>query len=584
MASKKIQNEFVFNGNEFERDYSDFKIDWYKIKGKWKIVNALDCVLELSRQSKFSVNFWDKAKSPLRYLKKELGLSEMQCIIIACMVESGTPESWRSLGNYFGISRLTMMTYSEDIEALIPKGWLVRASTYEEGRHYQAFGLAHGVVTALRKNQVFVPEKLDGLSLQKFIERLELFFEDKDDPMNANKQEIMEWLDIFIEKNLHLDLCKILVEITELEEKLFFLMVLLDYCDYADSEGEGLYINNLTQRLPSHFFNKRLLYNIHNGELSVFKNHYVEFECIDGIVNNERFLLSEKIKDEVLEGFVPSRCKCQENQRKMDSFLVKQETIKEKNLYYNPDEQTEIDRLTSLLHVDRFEEVQNRLKEEGMRSGFACIFYGEPGTGKTETVLQLAKQTGRDIMQIDISSMRDKWVGETEKNIKKVFDRYRRMCHLKEVKPILFFNEADAIFGKRIENAESSVDKMNNAMQNIILQELENLDGILIATTNLSESLDPAFERRFLFKVEFKTPTDEVRGKIWKSMLGEHISEEEAEYLALKYNFSGGEIENIARKRSIDYIIEGVNPSIEKLKGYCDHELLKKRNRTKIGF
>ena len=125
---------------------------------------------------------------------------------------------------------------------------------------------------------------------------------------------------------------------------------------------------------------------------------------------------------------------------------------------------------------------------------------------------------------------------------------------------------------------------MNNARENIILQEMENLDCILIATTNLTGSLDLVFERRFLFKIEFKNPTNEVRSKIWKSMLGTHINEEDALAMAMKYNFSDGGIENIARKRSIDYIIEGVNPSIEKLKGYCENELLKKRNRVKVGF
>ena len=86
--------------------------------------------------------------------------------------------------------------------------------------------------------------------------------------------------------------------------------------------------------------------------------------------------------------------------------------------------------------------------------------------------------------------MRNKYVGESEKNIKAVFQRYREICKQSEVMPILFFNEADALINKRTENIEHSVDKMDNAMQNIILQEIENLDGILIATTNLTSNLD----------------------------------------------------------------------------------------------
>ena len=109
----------------------------------------------------------------------------------------------------------------------------------------------------------------------------------------------------------------------------------------------------------------------------------------------------------------------------------------------------------------------------GMRKGFNIIFYGGPGTGKTETVLQLAKKTGRDVFQIDMSKLKSKWVGDSERSVKGVFTAYKGLCKAKDVKPILFFNEADAIFGKRMENVDSSAAQMLNSLQNIILQEME---------------------------------------------------------------------------------------------------------------
>ena len=247
--------------------------------------------------------------------------------------------------------------------------------------------------------------------------------------------------------------------------------------------------------------------------------------------------------------------------------------IKEKTLFFNASEQEQIQRLTSLLSAENLPSVQKRLEEQGLRKGFACLFYGSPGTGKTESVLQIARQTGRDLMQVDIAGLRDKFVGESEKNIKEVFSRYRRLCKNSEVMPILFFNEADAIISKRTENVEHSVDKMDNAMQNIILQEIENLDGILIATTNLTSNLDKAFERRFIFKVEFHKPATEVKEKIWTSMLKD-ISSEDAHKLASRFDFSGGQIENIARKRTIDYILTGKYASFDEIEEYCRAELL----------
>ena len=267
-----------------------------------------------------------------------------------------------------------------------------------------------------------------------------------------------------------------------------------------------------------------------------------------------------------------------------DRFMKTHDTIKEKELFFNESEQQQIERLTSLLNPDNFPSIQQRLEEQGMRKGFACLFYGGPGTGKTETVLQIARQTGRDLMQVNIAGMRDKYVGETEKNIKAVFSRYRDLCRNADVMPILFFNEADALFNKRSQNTERSVDKMENAMQNIILQELEDLDGILIATTNLTSNLDKAFERRFLYKVRFDKPSVEARSRIWSTMIPE-LSEEEARSLAEDFDFSGGQIENISRKRTVKELIDGVQPTLAQLREYCAEENIGERSeRRRIGF
>ena len=129
--------------------------------------------------------------------------------------------------------------------------------------------------------------------------------------------------------------------------------------------------------------------------------------------------------------------------------LIEPETVKEKYLFYNEQEQHQIDTLGNLLEESRFKKVQERLSERGMRTGFACLLYGGPGTGKTETVYQLARRTGRAIMPVNISEIRDKFVGETEKRIKHVFDKYRAYVQESRDKdtlcPILFFNEAKVL-------------------------------------------------------------------------------------------------------------------------------------------
>ena len=117
-------------------------------------------------------------------------------------------------------------------------------------------------------------------------------------------------------------------------------------------------------------------------------------------------------------------------------------------------------------------------------------------------------------------------------------------------------------------------------MQNIILQEMENLDGILIATTNLTCNLDSAFERRFIFKIEFNKPCTEVKSKIWRSMLKD-LSADDALQLASNFDFSGGQIENIARKRTVDYILSGQYATLSQLEDYCRAEQLGSKDKKK---
>ena len=140
------------------------------------------------------------------------------------------------------------------------------------------------------------------------------------------------------------------------------------------------------------------------------------------------------------------------------------------------------------------------------------------------------------------------------------------------------------MLGVRMEGASRAVDKMENSIQNIILQEMETIEGIMIATTNLTTNLDKAFERRFLYKIRFDKPTVNARIEIWQAML-KGLSNEDAQILASQFDLSGGEIENIARKHSVNAILSGnENIDVEELISICQHERISHNNRTRIGF
>ena len=185
---------------------------------------------------------------------------------------------------------------------------------------------------------------------------------------------------------------------------------------------------------------------------------------------------------------------------------------------------------------------------------------------------------------VPVSKLKSCWVGESEKNFKSLFSRYRQLVNNSKVAPILLFNEADAIFGVRQSGAERAVDKMENSLQNILLQEMEDLQGILIATTNLTENLDKAFERRFLYKIKFNKPATSVKCQIWRSMIPE-LTDADAQLLSSKYEFSGGQIENIVRKKTVQSILSGTETGISDILRLCgEEELGAKTGRKAIGF
>jgi SpoVK/Ycf46/Vps4 family AAA+-type ATPase len=189
-------------------------------------------------------------------------------------------------------------------------------------------------------------------------------------------------------------------------------------------------------------------------------------------------------------------------------------------------------------------------------------------------------------MAVDISATKSCWYGESEKKIKEIFDNYRHAVENSKTAPILLFNEADAVIGKRKINNENSrsIDQTENTIQNIILQEMENLEGILIATSNLVQNMDNAFERRFLYKIKFENPSLENRTGIWQSLLS-NLPENQAAELSKRFELSGGQIENIARKVEVDWITEGTKTDIAALIRYCKDELQNDFNASKgIGF
>ena len=205
--------------------------------------------------------------------------------------------------------------------------------------------------------------------------------------------------------------------------------------------------------------------------------------------------------------------------------------------------------------------VQARLASWGMKPrkniDAKVIFYGPPGTGKTMSAYCLAKSLKKQVLSFDCSKILSKYVGESEQNVRKIFDSYREICAKTKSEPVLLLNEADQFLSSRLENGSSGSEQMHNQMQNIFLEQIEKFQGVLIATTNFMQSFDKAFSRRFEYKIEFKKPQLKERIQIWQKVLPKNAEFEENFDIntIAKYELSGASIvlvmKNVALKTAI---------------------------------
>jgi SpoVK/Ycf46/Vps4 family AAA+-type ATPase len=161
-------------------------------------------------------------------------------------------------------------------------------------------------------------------------------------------------------------------------------------------------------------------------------------------------------------------------------------------------------------------------------------------------------------------------VGDSEANLKRVFSDYRRVWERMEVQPILFLNECDQIIGRRL-NAQSGVEQMQNGLQNLVLEEMETFGGILIGTTNLTQNMDPAFERRWTIKLQFDPPNTQAVAAIWKSQI-KGLRQTEAELLANAFALTPGEISNIARRFAAEKLLGLEDTRLNTLIALCETE------------
>lgn len=485
------------------------------------------------------------------------------------------------LQNLFGADEYKYLSHLSEIKNLLELGWLDQQSftpiKIAEVTPLELLNTAVGLASSFLKLMQDVTADMDLPEVKPYIDHLEYlqdqFFRiELYQKISSIRQNVHEH-SLGIERIQHkLKLLEARIDqrVEQTEEKLvldkFFkqkkmegleqvIFIALLREEYSATDASLREMNTLIDLISIDEYDR-----IKNRSLLEEGSHLLS----EGIIDYEEMLnpfggISRAfyIADDILQSIIHpnkskkvTRLKLNALIEEQDIFELVEPTTTLDDVVLSTETRSTLDNL--MKQVDK--DVVSRLVEWGIKdkkSGIDAriIFYGAAGTGKTMTAYSLAKSLKRQVLAFDCSKILSMYVGESEKNVRKIFDTFYDLSEKTKTDPILLLNEADQFLGSRSSGNITGSDQMHNQMQNIFLEQIENFRGMLIATTNLLENIDKAFSRRFNYKIEFKKPNEAQREKLWEKMLPSKAPYEKdfsIKELA-KFQLSGGQINLIVK-------------------------------------
>jgi len=539
---------------------------------KKNLLRHIEFIAHEAIDSKLSRPFMRTVKESADALSAFLGCNRMQSILFSIICNLNFSKKIVGIdriAEILGCNTITIAKHMNELEQLQRKKILRNEADDKNPENLDSissisYSVNPALFEALRKGEPFILPKNEIRDSYELIKAISELIEQQ----NEGEISIREmWKEIARIESQNAGI-EFLMEIKRLvldkKERILFLNLCNEYF-VGNLNCDLIPMTNLVT--PDNREQLEVRLSISNGTSPLISNGLIK--------TREGFFRSEteiRLSDKAIELLTKDCKKLYAGKKVIKSTdILPAQDIIEKTLFFTKEENEKLGFLAKLLDQDHYKPLTKRLGRSGMKTGIAILFEGPPGTGKTESVFQVARQTGRDLLQVAISETKSKWFGDSERKIKEVFDRYRKLVEESEITPILVFNEADGIFSSRKQIGDSSVDQTENAIQNIILQEMEDLKGILIATTNMTLNLDKAFDRRFLYKIHFERPTHETRYNIWKNKIPS-LKDDAVDRLAEVYNLSGGQIDNIARKYLMSRVLDGKTPAIQQVESWCREE------------
>lgn len=474
-----------------------------------------------------------------------------ELVVLSILIDGGIRQEEQSMDaflQHFGGSLMGLKNINRALHSLISKGYvvsttknrhsktLVKQSFTAEEIVYEAllsdkpdsleFQPAKNFNTLLKNIQVITDRRNDGCfdaeTMLKLTER---------EIVNAKQCKELDWLNGFDDLTI--------------AEKTLFLSATIRH----QKDGQQIDLEYFIKMIEDNFAKQKEFRDSIENKTSLLIEYDLLVRDEEAFIFDEFVGLTEKSKDAL---FVKEKTTTKKNTYTTGTIINPEDIVLEE-LFYNELEWQQINTIEKVLSEEKHQLVVDQLSQNGLAKGISILFNGFSGTGKTATAKRIAKITNRPLFCVDVEKVINKWVGDTEKGTKKIFDQYYEFSKECDSTPILFFNE-DSIFSKRVDVGHST-DRTHNSMQNILLEQMELFTGISIVTSNHAEKLDKAFERRFLYRVEFEKPTKETQRSLLQNSF-QNISIETINKILENYSFTGGQIYNIRKKYIMQCIIE----------------------------
>ena len=550
-----------------------------KIQSNSPLLESITKIYEnkekLMRQPALLIELNNELQLVSKFLDLDQNFAALLSVMI-CEQLMGEVNSVKKIMKYMGFEPLAIINSYETIKSLKKKGWLSISKRKFNSFKADEIEISKDLLDAVTYNDKSklvkpAPENL-AVALLQIRQFISIAVGDYE------LDELTETICFETEKYTKFNFIHVIMENKKLIalEKVMIIWMATEVLVGREEFDLNNIIEIFTQDPAYTFWFKNRISNgksyLITGGFVVFKRpNFIDFSAVN-IGDKTNDLLEELHQDSETKRKTVRHC-----------LLIEPADLSEQKLFFNSESSSNFDKVDHLLLNENYKMLMKKFQDNGMKPCLTMLFHGLPGTGKTELVKQLALKHKRNIYQVDISGIKDMWVGESEKNLKKVFKEYADALKYNKNTPILLFNEADAILGVRT-NVQHAVDQMYNSLQNILLQELEDFKGIFIATTNLINNIDNAFDRRLLFKQKFDLPNASKRFDILQSQFVD-FNAEILKKISNDFELSGGQIQNVKRKLMADQILFGnENTPNDLLLDYVQNEIGFRQNKNKIGF